>query len=98
MFLDISGTMSVGDGMRDRLFHKDKAIKGGTEVDCKSVRQIGIGVLVGAAVGVAIGLLYAPKSGKETRHLIKDKAGGIVETVRDRVDSIKGHCAAVEGS
>ncbi len=32
-------------------------------------------LLGGAAIGVAIGLLVAPKSGKETRADLKDKAG-----------------------
>jgi len=33
-----------------------------------------IGLFLGAAVGVAIGFLYAPKPGKETRVLLKEKA------------------------
>ena len=33
-----------------------------------------IGFILGAAVGVAIGFLYAPKPGKETRALLKEKA------------------------
>ena len=31
--------------------------------------------LLGLGVGVAIGMLFAPKSGQETRELIKNKAG-----------------------
>ena len=31
--------------------------------------------LLGLGVGVAIGMLFAPKSGEETRELIKNKAG-----------------------
>lgn len=37
-------------------------------------KKFGIGVLIGAAVGVVAGLLTAPKSGKETRQDIKNKA------------------------
>lgn len=33
-----------------------------------------IGLLIGAAVGVAIGFLYAPKPGSETREMLKHKA------------------------
>lgn len=32
------------------------------------------GLILGAVVGLAIGFLYAPKSGKETRELLKEKA------------------------
>ena len=41
----------------------------------------GIGLLTGAVIGGAIALLYAPKSGKETRQLIKDKTTEVVDTV-----------------
>ncbi len=33
------------------------------------------GFLVGAVAGTAAGLLLAPKTGKETRHALKAKAG-----------------------
>ena len=33
----------------------------------------GIGLLTGALIGGVIALLYAPKTGKETRQFIKDK-------------------------
>ena len=32
------------------------------------------GLILGAVVGLAIGFLYAPKSGKETRELLKERA------------------------
>ena len=31
---------------------------------------------LGVGIGVAVGLLFAPKSGEETRELIRSKAGG----------------------
>jgi gas vesicle protein len=37
------------------------------------------GFIIGAIAGVAIGFLYAPKSGKETRALLKEKAGEVKE-------------------
>lgn len=37
------------------------------------------GFIIGAVAGLAIGFLYAPKSGKETRAYLKDKASGIKE-------------------
>ena len=53
-----------------------------------NVVGFGIGLLAGAAIGGAIALLFAPKTGKETRQLIKDKA-------TDVVDAVKGKTAAV---
>lgn len=38
-------------------------------------KKFGVGVLLGAAAGLVTGLLTAPKSGKETRQDIKNKAG-----------------------
>ena len=38
-----------------------------------------IGFLIGAAAGATIGFLYAPKTGAETRALLKEKA---IETER----------------
>lgn len=37
-------------------------------------KKFGLGILIGAVVGVVAGLLTAPKSGKETREDIKNKA------------------------
>jgi gas vesicle protein len=38
-----------------------------------------------ATVGVATGILFAPKSGKETREDLKEKAVNTVETIKDTV-------------
>jgi gas vesicle protein len=38
-----------------------------------------IGFILGAIAGVAVGFLYAPKAGKETRTLLKEKAGELKE-------------------
>lgn len=38
----------------------------------------GIGILTGVAAGVALGLLYAPHPGKETRLILKNKAGDTI--------------------
>jgi len=43
-----------------------------------------IGFILGAAVGVAIGFLYAPKPGKETRALLKEKA----EQAREKASEV----------
>jgi gas vesicle protein len=53
----------------------------------------GIGLLTGAVIGGVIALLYAPKTGKETRQLIKDKATDVVDAVKDKtigvVDAVR---------
>jgi len=51
----------------------------------------GIGLLVGAVIGGVIALLYAPKTGKETRRLIKDKVTEVTEVV----DAVKGKATEV---
>ena len=54
----------------------------------------GIGLLVGAAVGGVVALLYAPKPGKETRQLIKDKTTEVVDAVKGKTSEVMG---AVKG-
>jgi gas vesicle protein len=60
----------------------------------------GIGLLTGAVIGGVIALLYAPKTGKETRQLIRDKATDVVDAIKDKtsgvVDEVKD--AASEAS
>jgi gas vesicle protein len=46
--------------------------------------------LLGLGVGVGIGMLFAPKSGAETRQLIKDKAGEGGDYIKQRSTDIKG--------
>jgi len=46
--------------------------------------SFGIGVLAGAVVGGVVALLFAPKSGKETRKMIKDKTMEVVDTVKEK--------------
>ncbi len=50
------------------------------------------GVLVGAAFGASLALLYAPQSGEDTRRMIgektsalRDKARSLAEDARERV-------------
>ncbi len=45
--------------------------------------------LLGLGVGVGIGMLFAPKSGEDTRKLIKDKAGEGTDYVKQRGSEIK---------
>ena len=40
--------------------------------------------LLGLGVGVAVGMLFAPKSGEETRELIKNKTGEGTDFLKQR--------------
>ena len=42
-----------------------------------------IGFILGAAAGVAIGLLLAPKPGRETRELVRQGVVGGLERVKE---------------
>jgi gas vesicle protein len=48
----------------------------------------GIGLLTGAVIGGVIALLYAPKTGKETRQIIKDKATEVVDAVKEKTSGV----------
>jgi len=45
--------------------------------------------LLGLGVGVGIGMLFAPKTGQETREFIKSKAGEGSEYIKQRGTEIK---------
>ena len=45
--------------------------------------------LLGLGVGVGIGMLFAPKSGQETRQLIKDKAGEGTDFLKQRGSELR---------
>ena len=48
----------------------------------------GIGLLSGALIGGIIALLYAPKTGKDTRQMIKDKATEVVDAVKEKTTGV----------
>jgi len=53
--------------------------------DCKDTGiSFTAGFIIGAVAGVAIGFLYAPKPGKETRELLKEKA----EKAREKASEV----------
>jgi gas vesicle protein len=52
--------------------------------DNESAASFIMGIIAGAVVGLAIGFLYAPYAGKETRTKIKERG----EEVRDKAEEI----------
>jgi len=59
------------------------------ELQRTRTRNLIIGAGIGSAVGVAAGILFAPKSGKETRHIIADKTGETVKNLKENVTATK---------
>jgi gas vesicle protein len=51
----------------------------------KAALEITIGMGIATALGVAIGVLIAPKAGKETREDLKIKVEHTVEAIKDKV-------------
>jgi gas vesicle protein len=45
--------------------------------------------LLGLGVGIGIGILFAPKSGQETRELLKSKAGEGTDFLKQRGENVK---------
>jgi len=58
-------------------------------MDSEKWGSFALGVLVGAVVGGGVALLLAPKSGKETRELIRDKSGEVYEVVKSKVGNVR---------
>ena len=57
-------------------------------------KNIAIGVGIGSALGVAAGILFAPKSGKETRQIIADKTSETVKDFKNNVSATKEKISA----
>jgi gas vesicle protein len=51
--------------------------------------KVALGAIIGAAAGVIAGILTAPKSGKETRADIKQKAAELKDKASARADEAK---------
>jgi gas vesicle protein len=52
-------------------------------------KQVVTGLLAGAAVGVAVGLLFSPKSGKKTREALAAKSRSARSRVGEYVSLIR---------
>jgi gas vesicle protein len=53
------------------------------------VRVFLCGLLWGAAIGAAVGVLYAPKKGSETRKILRAKARDVQKLVQYEAEDIK---------
>lgn len=49
-----------------------------------------LALLAGAAAGVALGILFAPDKGTETRTRILDSAGNLVDSIKEKAGSFMG--------
>ena len=56
-----------------------------------------LGFLAGAAVGATLGVLFAPRSGKETRERIANKAGGMKDELEEFIDQARGEWYKAKG-
>lgn len=52
--------------------------------------SIFLSFLLGGIVGAGFALLFAPKSGRETRQRIKEVAEGVTEKAKDYAEDVKG--------
>ncbi len=55
----------------------------------KETGSFAMGFILGAIAGVAIGFLYAPKAGKETRALLREKAEEVKEKASEMTEKAK---------
>ncbi len=55
----------------------------------KSSTSFLIGLLSGAAIGAALGILYAPDKGKVTRKKIAQKTEDLKDDILDKMDEMK---------
>lgn len=68
----------------------------------RPVKPVIGGFLVGSVIGVATALLFAPRSGEETRAEIRDRAVELrdrtTETVKDTVSQAKSRAYEIKGT
>ncbi|MDO9507899.1 MAG: YtxH domain-containing protein [Thermovirgaceae bacterium] len=59
------------------------------------VRSLVIGAGIGTTIGIAVGILFAPRSGKETRQIIAERTGETVKELEENAAAAKARISAV---
>jgi len=57
---------------------------------CEEKENVVLPLIGGIIIGVAIGLLISPRSGKENRELITNYAKELIEKVKTKIEETKG--------
>jgi gas vesicle protein len=55
-----------------------------------------LGLILGVAVGVGIGLLYAPQKGATTRSMLKEKAAELSERAEEFAENVREGAATAK--
>lgn len=58
-------------------------------------KDFGTGLFWGALIGAAIGVLYAPRKGAETRQILTEKALDIGDKINEAAEEIREKAAEV---
>jgi gas vesicle protein len=82
--------------MLNELVNQVKAVRRSREKTNRRdrTRNMVIGAGIGSTLGVAAGILFAPKSGKETRQIIADRTSETVVNLKESVAAAKERLAA----
>ncbi len=80
------------------MIYEDEETIEDTADEVHSSREAGTGtvalaVLAGAAIGAAVALMLAPRSGREMRRVIRKRADGLRETAGDVLDDTTNQLA-----
>ena len=65
------------DAMASRPARKPRGKPYKSIPNVRSISVLGIGMVIGAVVGAGVTLLIAPRTGREMRHLLGDRAGRV---------------------
>lgn len=62
-----------------------------------STGKTALALVVGIAAGAALGLLFAPRSGKETRAALRNKGEDLKDDMEDRIDQARKEWSKAKG-